>query len=133
MSCKLQRKDNTAVIHLPPSLFWIDEFDWSDLAQSSPQYTLGGSVVVQQGAKLAGRPITLEIDKHEVMTRANYKELQAWSAAANLQMTYTHADGRTFNVAFRNHENAIECEPLFHQIPAADGDLFAGKIKLMTM
>ena len=52
----LTRKDNNTRLELPDQLRWTDEHDWSPLAQASPQYSLGGAVIVQQGSKLAGRP-----------------------------------------------------------------------------
>ena len=55
----LTRKDTNAVLELPDHLRWTDEHDWSPLAQASPQYSLGGAVIVQQGTMLAGRPVTL--------------------------------------------------------------------------
>ena len=45
-------------ITLPGDLEWIDEFSWSPVGQQV-DVTLGGSLIVEESAQLAGRPITL--------------------------------------------------------------------------
>lgn len=128
---QLKRKDNNAVIELPQDLYWADEFDWSDLAQSNPVYTVGGAVVVQQGIKTAGRPITLT-GQWVWLTRTDYQTLQTWSQVPELEMTLTHYDGRLFNVIFRNHETAVDCEPVVYRTPEKATDPYTGFIRLMT-
>ncbi len=130
---KLQRLDDLTEIELTKSLYWVDEFDWSKLAQASPRYTRAGGQALHQSEKLAGRPITLEIDKHELLDREAYETLQTWSGVAKLQMKLTHGDGRTFAVVFRNHEAPIECRPVFHEVPQEPSDKYRGKINLMTI
>ena len=55
----LTRKDTRDTVSLPPDMRWLDEYGWAAVAQAEPEYTLGGAIVVQQGVKHAGRPITL--------------------------------------------------------------------------
>ena len=99
MNWTLTRKDNNDIIHLPEDMRWLDEFDWQALAQSAPEYTLGGAVVIQQGTKLAGRPITLG-GEWIWLPRADLVTLQAWADAPELEMTLAHPDGRSLNVCF---------------------------------
>ncbi len=45
-------------IELPDDLLWVDEFDWNPVAQDIER-SLTGALMVQEQAKLYGRPITL--------------------------------------------------------------------------
>ncbi len=129
---QVKRNDNNATIELPQDMRWLDEFNWSNLAQSNPVYTLGGAVHVQQGQKLAGRPITLG-GEWIWLTRGDFETLQAWAAVPELKLTLTHYDAREFTVIFRNHDKAIACEPVDYLTPEADDDSYTGKIYLMTI
>ena len=95
----LTRKDTNAVLELPDRLRWTDEHDWSPLAQASPQYSLGGAVIVQQGTMLAGRPVTLG-GEWIWLPRATLLTLAAWADVPELEMTLAHPDGRQLNVCF---------------------------------
>lgn len=132
MNWQLKRNDDNNLIELPQDLQWSDEFDWADLAQSNPVYTLAGSVVIQQGMKQAGRPITLT-GTWVWLKRDDYAVLQTWSAVPELEMTLTHYDGRVFNVCFRNHDQALACEPVVYRTPEIPGDPYTGSIHLMTI
>lgn len=132
MNWQLKRKDDNSIIELPQDLYWSDEFDWADLAQSSPVYTLAGAVVLQQGTKQAGRPITLT-GVWVWLKRSDYATLQTWSAVPELEMELTHYDGRVFNVCFRNHDQAIACEPVVYRTPENPSDQYTGSINLMTI
>ena len=99
MPWTLTRKDNQAAIELPEDMRWLDEFDWQSLAQTEPGYTLGGAVIIQQGTKLAGRPVTLG-GEWIWLARADLVTLQAWADVPELEMTLAHPDGRSFSVCF---------------------------------
>lgn len=84
-------------ITLPQGLRWADEFAWSPVAQAS-EYTLTGSLIVEQSTKQAGRPITLIGGKNFAwMTRAEVVALKALLDAGEA-MTLTLHDARTFAV-----------------------------------
>jgi hypothetical protein len=48
----------TTSVTLSDDMLWSDEFGWSPIVRSR-EYSLGGSLIVDQGVSLAGRPITL--------------------------------------------------------------------------
>ena len=80
MHWTLTRKDNNERLELPARLRWTDEHDWQAIAQATPQYSLGGAVIVQQGTKLAGRPVTLgNEDQHNWLRKATITTLLAWA------------------------------------------------------
>jgi len=93
-------------ITLPAGLRWIDELDWSPTVQSI-DYTVVGALIVQEGVRLAGRPITLVggIDFIRI-TRANLLTLAAALDAAAAGITLTLHDARTFSVLPRRDESA---------------------------
>lgn len=95
----LKRNDTDEEVKLHGQMFWSDEHDWSALAQTSPEYTLGGAVLIEQGTKLSGRPITL-VGQHARIQKQSIDELRRWSEIPELMMTLIHPDGRTFNVCF---------------------------------
>lgn len=94
-----QLSTNTETLHLHPQFVWADEFDWTALAQSDPVYTLTGAMVIQQGTKKAGRPITLNGDNTRT-TRADLAKLQTWAEVPELTLTLRHPQGNAYQVIF---------------------------------
>lgn len=129
----LERNDTKEIVKLEADLQWVDEFSWSKIAQSAPEYTLTGSVVIQQATKKAGRPITLAGDwvwhQREVI-----ELLRSWCDVAKLTMQLTHYDGREFNVMWRLHDsNTIDASPVNYQAPEDKNDPYTATFKLMTI
>ena len=58
----LTRLDTGAKVFLPPDIRWVDEYEWHAIAQATPERTLSGGQIIQQGIKKSGRPITLSAD-----------------------------------------------------------------------
>ncbi|WP_263080055.1 hypothetical protein [Endozoicomonas sp. Mp262] len=74
-------------IELPDDLLWVDEFDWNPVAQDIDR-SLTGALMVQEQAKLYGRPITLTGgDEAGWVTRATILELMALVETPNRVMT----------------------------------------------
>lgn len=94
-----QLSSKTDTLNLHAQFIWVDEFDWQELAQSDPVYTLTGAMDIQQGTKKAGRPITLNGDDTRT-TRADLAKLQAWADIPELTMTLTHPKGKKYKVIF---------------------------------
>ncbi|MFV2030505.1 hypothetical protein [Neisseria sp. S1] len=130
---QLKRNDNGARIELPQDMRWSDEFDWSRVAQAEPQRTLSGGLVIQQGVKLNGRPITLNgegiwIDRDKLLT------LRDWTDIPELEMTLQHYDGREFTVVFRLHDSwAANLAPVMFATPETGSDKYTATINLMTI
>lgn len=82
---------------LPQGLRWADEFDWSPITQAT-EYSLTGALIVHQGEKQAGRPITLEGGREFAwLTRTEVAALKTLLDAGE-EMTLTLHDNRTFTV-----------------------------------
>jgi hypothetical protein len=97
-------------LKLPDGLRFSDEFSWGPLAQET-DYTLTGSLIVEQATRQAGRPITLigGID-FAWLTRAEVLAIQAL-LATGATMTLTLHDLRTFTVLPVGDE-ALQVSPL---------------------
>ncbi len=132
MNWKLTRNDTNASIELPQDLQWLDEFEWNKIAQSAPVFTLTGSMVIQQGTKKAGRPITLTGD-WVWLKRGDLATLRDWTDVPKLKMTLTHYDGREFSVMWRLHDTAIDAEAVHYQTPETDNEPYTATLRLMTV
>lgn len=96
-------------IQLGASLIWIDEFQHNQVAQEQDR-TLTGALVVQEGQKHFGRPITLA---EGWLPRSAVDDLYAKEAAASVPMSLTLDDGRDFSVLFdRTRGPAVEATPV---------------------
>lgn len=88
-------------IALPDNLIWEDEDEWDPLSQNQ-DYTLTGALVVEESARLAGRPVTLAGGKAWAwLTRAQLATLRALGDAAGVSMTLTLHDATSLAVTPR--------------------------------
>lgn len=133
MNWQLTRTDTNDTVELPQDMQWIDEFGWSSVVQTEPTYSLSGSLLVQQGKRLAGRPITLtgEWVWHKRQTVAT---LLSWAEELNLPMTLKHYDGRVFSVCFRLHDTALgNVEAVQYATPENANERYVLTLNLMTV
>lgn len=130
---QLKRTDTNAVIQLHAQYSWSNEHEWTPIAQSSPVYTLTGAMVVQQGTKKAGRPITLDGSVARI-SRADVQMLRSWSSVAELKMRLTHPDGRVFEVIF-SRPVLSDLKAIKPVRPADEqpDDVFVGHIHFVTV
>lgn len=129
----LTRKDNQDSITLPDRFRWLDEHDWSPLAQSAPDYSLGGAIIIQQGTRLAGRPVTLGNDaEHDWLRKSVVAQLLAWAAVPELEMTLDY-QGKQLSVIWRNHEQALQASPVLWQHDEGDDAWYHVELRLMTI
>lgn len=130
---QLKRKDSGETIALPDDMQWQDELEWSAVAQAAPQRTLSGGLVIQQGVRQNGRPVTLAGDWawHK---KADLLRLREWGDAAGLMMTLTLPDSRSFDVVFRLHEKQFgKIEAVAFASPEAGDAPYLATINLMTV
>ena len=133
MTWQLKRKDTGETLALPADLQWQDEMDWSAVAQAAPQRTLSGALVIQEGAKLNGRPVTLAGD-WAWHRRSDLLRLREWGDVPELVMTLAHPDGRSFDVIFRLHEKQFaKAEAVAFCAPETDDTPYLATINLMTV
>lgn len=114
---------------------WVDEFSWSPVAQTKT-YTTTGALLIEEGTRQAGRPITLEgrIDT-AWCPRSMVDQLRAWAATPGIVLSLT-IRGVTRNVTF-DHEggNALKGFPVLFYADGsiADDDNYVPSIKLLEL
>lgn len=132
MHWTLTRTDTDDVIKLHPQFEWVDEFDWTPIAQSEPVYTLTGAMALERGIKQAGRPITLD-GKLAVLTHHTLKKLLGW-AGLGLALKLGCPDGRIFAVVFDRSPLSDVKEFVIHRYSDKEGkDLYHATIRFLTI
>lgn len=117
---------------LPEDLIWIDEFDWTPIEQSQ-SYSITGALIIETGAKQAGRPITLSGgNDYGVIGRADLKQLQA-KLTKTTPLVLTLNDARTFNVIFNHAKNPIEAKPWIDYSTPDDADFYTLKLSFIAV
>jgi hypothetical protein len=118
-------------VNITDNFVWSDEFSYNQLEQSQER-SLTGGMIIQNGLKLFGRPMTLGESWLPRSTLDALFTLEATGAA----MDVTLADGREFSVVFdRSRGIAIDAKPVHDYVNAANesGWLYAGTIRLLTV
>lgn len=87
---------------------WTDEYGWSPIEQTQER-TLSGKLIIQQGVKVHGRPITLASNGGAWTPLSVVRQLEALRDQTGLVMPLTLPDGRTFSVVF-NYEGGPPLE-----------------------
>lgn len=132
-----------AGIELPADLQWTDEFTAWRVGQQV-RNSLNGAMIVQESARQAGRPITLQTTRDGtayvgVVALPIVRALQASESEARLSplelvMPAHNGGDRTFQVRWRRVDGpAIQVEPTRFAVPALDSDLFSITLRLMTV
>lgn len=111
---KIINKQTQAVIELPYDLYPIDDLNWCGVV-SKTDYTLTGSLDIQQGIKNAGKPVTLQSnDDLGLVTRNIVNQLHEQCATPEtiFEMVY-EKDGKIHrqDVIFDTTKAPIEAVP----------------------
>ncbi|SEJ58022.1 hypothetical protein SAMN05216201_11175 [Pseudomonas linyingensis] len=97
-------------------LEWTDEWDWTPIAQEQER-SLSGALLVQQGSKLYGRPITLKSNGGAWFTLATVRSLEVLRDIPGRVMPLQLPDGRTFSVIFDHSNGApLKAKPLWRSV-----------------
>lgn len=125
--------DGVSPLTLPDDLQWTDEYAWQPIDQTA-EYSVTGALIIDVGARQAGRPITLSSGGDVWITRADVDVLRAWASTPGQTLTLTLADARVFAVAFRHQDApALEAEPVLFMAPMDAGDWYVLTLKLMEI
>ena len=111
---KLIRKTTSETIQLEDGFFWSDE-NWS-VIQQNQEYAISGALIVQEGRKQAGRPITLQ-PANKTKGWIKLRDLNRLRLWQNLQEQFTLRfqwphDKREFKVIFNHAQGALEAKPI---------------------
>jgi len=90
---------------------WVDEYAWSPVQQTKT-YTTTGALLIEEGVKQSGRPITLEgaIEK-TWCPRSTVDQLHAWAAMPGIVLSLT-LRGVARNVTFDHERGALQGLPV---------------------
>jgi len=112
-------------ISLPPGLRWSDKYGWTPVRQETT-ISLSGSLIIEEAAQLAGRPITLSGGERRCWCqRSLVDQLYATLQDAGRQMTLDlDADGSR-TVVWRRDRSPLEVVPLIDYDQDGDSDLYA--------
>lgn len=121
-------------ITLPDSLSWADEFDWSPITQSTG-HGVTGALFIQEGVKAKGREITLTgTEELGLITRSVVESLITKRDTTLWTGVLTLPDARTFTVAFRNGDKAVDVSPVIaHNQYVSSGLYKVNAIRLMEV
>lgn len=132
---KLVRKSTSEAVTLSDGFLWSDEFDWNPIEQKQDR-AVDGALIIQEGIKKSGRPITLTADKNMAwLKRHIVSKLKDWSALQEkfeLQFNYFH-DKRTFNVVFNHQDKAIEAKPVLEHPSVSDDDEYNVTLRFLEL
>lgn len=104
---------------LSDRLDWTDEYAWSPVEQSA-EYSLTGALLLQVGAKLAGRPITLVgTETAAWLPRSVCDTLYAWAAVPSAEFDLV-LRGLTHRVAFDHARGGFQARPVVRLL---DGEI----------
>lgn len=118
-----------ATVTLSDRLHWSDEYSWSPVEQSI-EFTTTGALIVDVGAKQAGREITLEgVATEAWITRAQCDQLKTWAALPGAEMTLL-LRGVERTVIFDQARGAFEAQPIW---PLQDGEEHAEQLYRPTL
>lgn len=121
---KLKRISTQETVTLSDGFLWSDEFDWNPIEQKQDR-AVDGALIIQEGKKKSGRPITLTADKNMAwLKRHIVSKLKDWSILQEkfeLQFNYFH-DKRTFKIVFNHQDKAIEANPVLEHPTVSEDD-----------
>lgn len=117
-------------ITLPLDLIWQDEFSWNPIQQTQER-TVTGVLLVEQGVKQGGRPITLVGgESYGWCDRNTLLQLQS-SLSPNTAKALTLEDGRTFQVIW-DSDNPLEAQPIVDYSAPDNSDLYSITLRFIT-
>lgn len=125
--------DGTITVTFTDDLQWVDEFLWAPVEQNVER-TITGALVVQNAARVAGRPITLAPDSESAawVSRASLDTFRTWAATPGQVLTLGYR-GVNRSVIWRHQDTAIDATPV---VPFADvqaGDFYRATLRFMEI
>jgi len=134
---RLIRKATNETVLLENGFLFSDEFSWKPIEQNQ-EFSVDGTLIIQEGKKKSGRPITLLSKENSQgwVKRSILSVIQDWSALQDEQFTlifeYPH-DNRQFNVIFNHAQGAIEADPVKGFPTVSNDDYYKVTLKFLEV
>lgn len=125
---------DATTLTLPDALDWVDEYAWSAVQQTKT-YTTTGALLIEEAARQAGRPITLEGSTDRTWcTRALVAQLHAWAQTPGLVLALT-LRGTAYQVVFDHERGALQGLPVLFYADAAiaPDDWYVPTLRLIAL
>lgn len=125
-----------ATVALPAGLRWLDEWDDQSVTQTMRRRLDGSPTVYARANVSGGRPITLEADSSQWLTRDVAAALVtlAQTLGTPYPLVFEDRGGLSFHVLFRHQDApALDLRPLVDYADPMGSDPIVGQIKLMTI
>ncbi len=118
---------------LPDNLLWVNEFDWTPVAQSTDR-SLTGSLIVSESLMTYGRSIVLGDGGNSWFMLAELNTLFALSEIPKKKMLLTLPGGRECTVIFdRSEGSPIEAQQVLPLSEPSEDHFYAVVIRLLTV
>jgi len=121
-------------IELDDQFEWTDEYDWDAVAQEQER-SITGALLVQEGTKLHGRPITLKANGGVWTPLSVVRQLEALRDQSLRVMDLVLPDGRTFSVIFNRAGGTppLKASQVFRTVNPAPDEIYDVEISLITV
>ena len=118
MAITLTHTASSITLTLPDALNWSDEYTWSAVQQAKT-YTTTGALLIEEGTKQAGRPITLEGTINSTwVARSQLDQLRTWAQTPGIALTITLRD-ISHTVTFDHEKGALQGLPVMFYADSA--------------
>ncbi|SDH49590.1 hypothetical protein [Pseudomonas panipatensis] len=120
-------------VELDDQFEWVDEFTWDAVAQEQER-SVAGVLLVQEGIKLHGRPITLQSNGGVWTPLSVVRQLEVLRDQRLRVMPLTLPDGRSFSVIFNRADGApLEATQLFRTVNPGPDEPYEVTLRLITV
>lgn len=112
---------------------WVDEFDWDPVAQEQDR-SLTGALMVQEGVKLYGRPITLSSNGGAWFTLAKVRALEAMAGVRGAVHLLTLPSGDQHYVTWNRVAGpVVQAVPVHRTVAPGPDWLYQLTLRLITV
>lgn len=120
-------------VELDDQFEWVDEFDWDAIAQVQER-SVTGVLLVQEGQKVHGRPITLQSNGGVWTPLSVVRQLEVLRDQLGRVMPLVLPDGREYSVIFDRTNGAPLTAKQIHRTvnPGAD-ESYDVNLRLITV
>lgn len=120
-------------VQLDDQFEWVDEFDWDAVAQTQER-SVTGVLLVQEGQKVHGRPITLQSNGGVWTPLSVVRQLEVLRDQLGRVMPITLPDGREFSVIFdRTNGPPLTAKQLWRTANPGPDELYDVSLRLITV
>lgn len=120
-------------VDLDDQFEWADEFDWDPVAQVQER-SLSGALLVQEGVKLHGRPVTLQSNGGVWTPLSVVRQLEVLRDQPGRVMPLVLPDGREFSVIFDRTQGApITAKQVHRTVNPGPDEPYDVNLRLITV